>query len=184
MMMMIKIPLVNWSAIKLMKNQRGGQAQLQQRVHLVNLAEAALLNQEDLVILFPTLVVVDIGLHGRGRIVHLKLHFIHSKTKEVNEYIVIFDPKTIQADYFFYFFFIPSSISNEVATDSRRSSEDMPSVAVSTCTTSSQITYNSTSTMVLNKESLNMLPAMSPISEFSFDYPEESITHGLPIFYY
>ena len=60
----------------------------------------------------------------------------------------------------------------------------MPSVAVSTCTTSSQITYNSTSTMVLNKESLNMLPAMSPISEFSFDYPEETITHGLPIFYY
>ena len=104
MMMMIKIPLVNWSAIKLMKNQRGGQAQLQQRVHLVNLAEAALLNQEDLVILFPTLVVGDIGLHGQGRIVHLKLHFIHSKTKEVNEYIVIFDPKTIQADYFFYFF--------------------------------------------------------------------------------
>ena len=85
MMMMIKIPLVNWSAIKLMKNQKGGQAQLQQQVHLVNLAEAALLNQEDLVILFPTLVVVDIGLHGRGRIVHLKLHFIHSKTKEVNE---------------------------------------------------------------------------------------------------
>ena len=38
--------------------------------------------------------------------------------------------------------------------------------------------------MVLNKESLNMLPAMSPISEFSFDYPEETITHGLPIFYY
>ena len=59
----------------------------------------------------------------------------------------------------------------------------MPSVAVSTCTTSSQITYNSTSTMVLNKESLNMLPAMSPISEFSFDYPEETtITHGSPIF--
>ena len=85
---------------------------------------------------------------------------------------------------FFKFFFISSSISNEVATDSRRSSEDMPSVAVSTCTTSSQITYNSTSTMVLNKESLNMLPAMSPISEFSFDYPEETITHGLPIFYY
>ena len=92
--------------------------------------------------------------------------------------------KTIQAYYFVNFFFIPSSISNEVATDSRRSSEDMPSVAVSTCTTSSQITYNSTSTMVLNKESLNMLPAMSPISEFSFDYPEETITHGLPIFYY
>ena len=83
--MMIKIPLVNWSAIKLMKNQKGGQAQLQQQVHLVNLAEAALLNQEDLVILFPTLVVVDIGLHGRGMIVHLELHFIHSKTKEVNE---------------------------------------------------------------------------------------------------
>ena len=85
MMMMIKIPLVNWSGIKPMMNQKGDQAQLQQQVHLVNLAEAALLNQEDLVILFPTLVVVDIGLHGRGRIVHLKLHFIHSKTKEVNE---------------------------------------------------------------------------------------------------
>ena len=58
----------------------------------------------------------------------------------------------------------------------------MPSVAITTTSASSQMTYNS-STMVLNKESLNMLPAMSPISEFSFDYPEETtITHGSPIF--
>ena len=71
MMTMIKILLVNWLAIKPMKNQNGGQARPQQQVHLVNLAEAALLNLEDLVIRFPTRVVGDIGLLGQGRFVPL-----------------------------------------------------------------------------------------------------------------
>ena len=53
-----------------MKNQNGGQARPLQQVHLVNLAEVALLNLEDLVILFPIRVVGDIGLLGQGMIVY------------------------------------------------------------------------------------------------------------------
>lgn len=76
MMTMIKILLVNWLAIKLMKNQNGGQARPQQQVHLVNLAEAALLNLEDLVIHFPTRVVGDIGLLGQGMLKRKITRFI------------------------------------------------------------------------------------------------------------